>query len=417
MTTAGGGTPEDEPALLDDGAEELYEDAPCGYLSTLPDGTIARVNRTLLEWTGHSREEVVGRAFVDLLTAGGRIYHETHYAPLLRMQGSVREIALEIVRADGSRLPVLVNSTLQTDAAGSPVAIRTTVFDATVRREYERELLRARDREQEARERAEVLQRTMARLADENAALYERERDIARTLQISLLAGDPPRDPRFAIASHYSPAVDTLAVGGDWHDAIRLAGDRIALVVGDVVGRGIDAAATMGQLRSAVRALAGTRQSPARLLDHLDTFVEQVESAWMATLVYAEVEVGTGLLRYACAGHLPPLLVEPNEQPRLLWESRSTPLGTRGDDPAQPEGSVALGPGTRLLLFTDGLVERHDRSLADGLAQLVAEVDARRAAPLERLVEELALAMTADGIGDDDVCLLAFELAPDQPAR
>ena len=418
MTGGAGSVPGEEPqASPRDSSEDLYEDAPCGYLSTLPDGTVDRVNRTLLEWTGHSRDEVVGRAFADLLTAGGRIYHETHYAPLLRMQGSVRAIAFEIVRADGGRLPVLVNSTLQTDADGNAVAIRTTVFDATDRRAYERELLRARDREQESRERAEVLQRTMARLADENAALYERERHVARTLQTSLLAGDPPRDPRFAIASHYSPAVDTLEVGGDWHDAIRLDGDRIGLVVGDVVGRGIDAAATMGQLRSAVRALAGTRQSPSQLLEHLDTFVGQVQSAWMATLLYAEVDVGEGSLRYACAGHLPPLLIEP-ERARLHWEGRSTPLGAGGDDPpARTEGSVALAPGTRLLLFTDGLVERHDRLLDDGLDQLVEEVDARRAAPLERLVEELPRAMTADGVGDDDVCLMGFELALEPAVR
>jgi PAS domain S-box-containing protein len=396
--------------LLDESAEDLYENAPCGYLTTLPDGTVARVNRTLLDWTGHSRDAVVGRPFTDLLSAGGRIYHETHYAPLLRMQEAVREIALEIVRADGSRLPVLVNSTLRKDAVGKPIAIRTTIFDATDRREYERELLRARDREHEARERAEVLQRTMARLAEENAALYERERSVARTLQTSLLAGEPPRDPRYAVAAHYSPGVDTLEVGGDWHDAIGLADDRVGLVVGDVVGRGIDAAATMGQLRSAVRALAGTRLAPARLLDQLDTFVEHVDAAWMATVVYADVDLRRGLLRYACAGQLPPLLIEPGEPPRLLWEGRSTPLGTRRGEPPRAEGSVELRPGARLLLFTDGLVERHDRSLDDGLAELVAAAGAHGTATLAELVEQLPVALSASGAGADDVCLLAFAL-------
>ena len=99
------------PGPPDESAEDLYENAPCGYLSTDPDGLIVRVNATFLRWTGHRREELVGRRrFAELLTGGGRIYHETHYAPLLRMQGSVREIALDIVRADGTRLPVLVNS-------------------------------------------------------------------------------------------------------------------------------------------------------------------------------------------------------------------------------------------------------------------------------------------------------------------
>ena len=133
--------------LLQESAEDLYDNAPCGYLSALPDGTILKLNQTFLDWTGYKRDELVGRKrFQDLLTAGGRIFHETHYAPLLRMQGSVREIAVEIVCADGRRLPALINTVLKKDAAGQPLLARTTVFDATNRREYERELLRQRQR-------------------------------------------------------------------------------------------------------------------------------------------------------------------------------------------------------------------------------------------------------------------------------
>src|SRR5688572_7049071 len=103
-----------DEASLEESAEDLYDNAPCGYLSTAPDGTIVRVNATFLQWTGYRRDELVEvRHFQDLLTAGGRIYHETHYAPLLWMQDTVWEIALDVVRADGSRLPVLVNSVLK----------------------------------------------------------------------------------------------------------------------------------------------------------------------------------------------------------------------------------------------------------------------------------------------------------------
>jgi PAS domain S-box-containing protein len=138
-------------ALLGESAEDLYENAPCGYVSTLPDGAILKVNQTLLTWTGHRREDLVGRRrFQDLLTAGGRIFHETHYAPLLRMQGAVREIAVEMVCGDGGRLPVLINSVLKRDAAGVPLLARTTVFNATDRKEYERELLRERQRAEQA---------------------------------------------------------------------------------------------------------------------------------------------------------------------------------------------------------------------------------------------------------------------------
>ena len=146
-------------AILEETAEDLYEHAPCGYLSTLPDGTIARVNQTLLEWTGHTRDRLLsGAKFQSLLTIGSKIYYETHYAPLLRMQGFANEIALEIVRHDGRVLPVLVNSTQRRDADGTPLFNRITLFDSSDRRRYERELLLARRKaEQVAKDKADLL--------------------------------------------------------------------------------------------------------------------------------------------------------------------------------------------------------------------------------------------------------------------
>ena len=132
-------------ALLSESAEELYEQAPAGYVSSLLDGWIVRMNQTLLTWTGYTHDEVVERTRLqDLLAPGARIYYETHYAPLLQMQDSVEAIAVELVRADGTRLPVLMTSRLVRDEAGAPRVVRTTVVDASERRRYERELLRAR---------------------------------------------------------------------------------------------------------------------------------------------------------------------------------------------------------------------------------------------------------------------------------
>ena len=138
---------------LEESADDLYEHAPCGYLTTDEGGSIVRVNQTFLGWTGYRREDVLGvRRIQDLLAPGDRIYYETHYAPLLTMQGSVREVAVEILRADGSRLPVLLNSVVKRRGGGAPSLIRTMVADATDRRRYERELLRARrDAEERAR--------------------------------------------------------------------------------------------------------------------------------------------------------------------------------------------------------------------------------------------------------------------------
>jgi len=140
---------QDDPALL-------VDQAPCGYLSTTPDGRIVKVNVTLCTWLGVEAQNLLGRHLVELLTAGGRIYFETHYAPLLRMQGFVREIALDVLRGNGDRLPVLLNATLVRSPDGNPHLVRVAVFDATERRSYERELVRIRDeQEAELRVRAE----------------------------------------------------------------------------------------------------------------------------------------------------------------------------------------------------------------------------------------------------------------------
>lgn len=129
---------------LDD-LEDLFENAPCGYLSTTPDGRVVRSNRVLSEWTGIERDKIVGRRFQDLLNIAGKIYFETHFAPLLRMQGQFNEVALDLVRADRTTLPVLVNATERRDEAGQPLFIRLTIFNAVDRRRYESELLAARE--------------------------------------------------------------------------------------------------------------------------------------------------------------------------------------------------------------------------------------------------------------------------------
>jgi PAS domain S-box-containing protein len=145
--------------VLAETAEELYEHAPCGYLSTLPDGTIVRVNQTFVEWTGLSRTALLaGMRFQTLLTIGSRMYYETHYAPLLRMQGFANEIAMEMLRTDGRVVPLLLNSRQKLDDSGTPLLNRITLFDSTDRRRYERELLLARRKaEQIAKDKADLL--------------------------------------------------------------------------------------------------------------------------------------------------------------------------------------------------------------------------------------------------------------------
>ena len=149
-------------ALADDDPAELYDNAPCGYLSTLPDGTVVKANATFLAWTGYDRDALIGqRRFQDLLSPGDRIFYQTHAAPLLLMQGMLREIAVQVISASGSRLPMLMNALLKRGEDGQPLIVRTVLFDASERLAYERELMAARRRAEESEARARVLAETL----------------------------------------------------------------------------------------------------------------------------------------------------------------------------------------------------------------------------------------------------------------
>jgi PAS domain S-box-containing protein len=156
-----------DPDGPEDDFEDLFENAPCGYLSARPDGRITKVNRTLASWLGCGRDELVGRRFQDLLNIAGKIYYETHFAPLLRMQGFFNEVALDLVGPDRRALPVLVNAVERRDAGGAVRFIRITVFNASDRRRYERELLEARRAAEAAGAEARELNQTLeARVAE-----------------------------------------------------------------------------------------------------------------------------------------------------------------------------------------------------------------------------------------------------------
>jgi PAS domain S-box-containing protein len=152
--------------LLDDDPADLYENAPCGYLSMLADGTIVKVNQTMCSWLGLPREQVLRTRLRDLLSIGGQVFHDAHLTPLLRMQGAAREVALDVVRADGSLLPCLVNAVEVRDAHSRPLIVRATLFEATARRRYELDLLSA----QRAAEASEVRSRTLQQFVSELAA-------------------------------------------------------------------------------------------------------------------------------------------------------------------------------------------------------------------------------------------------------
>jgi serine phosphatase RsbU (regulator of sigma subunit) len=227
-----------------------------------------------------------------------------------------------------------------------------------------------------------------------------------------MLAGTLPADPALDVAVAYLPADAALDVGGDWYDVFDVRPGVVGLVIGDVVGRGLEAAATMGQLRSAVRALASTGLGPGALLEALDRYAVLYGVGQMATVAYAELELGTGRLRLACAGHLPPALLEQRAPPRFIWDGRSAPLDAHPLPMARAETELVLSAGAVLVLFTDGLIERVDRPLQDGLDGLLAVLDERRGATMGALTGEIPPLLTAGRDARDDVCVIGVRWTP-----
>lgn len=234
--------------------------------------------------------------------------------------------------------------------------------------------------------------------------VYEREHTIAETLQRSLLPERLPRIDGLALAARYLPAARGAAVGGDWYDALELAGGQVALVVGDVAGHGLRAGAVMGQLRNAFRAYALTESSPAEVMARVNGLVMRGEEDVMATALYLVLERESGKLTYSSAGHPPPLLVSAGGA-RFLGGGRSIPVGATKPAPFA-EGSAVLAPGSSLLLYTDGLVERRDISLERRLAQL-AEAAEHAEGRLEAICDSVLAALLGEEIPADDVALLA----------
>ncbi|WP_246212584.1 PP2C family protein-serine/threonine phosphatase [Streptomyces abyssomicinicus] len=406
--------------LPTDDAEELYDSAPCGYLSTLMDGTIIRINTTLLRWLGADRAEtVVGRRrFADLLTAGGRLYHETHFAPLLRMRGEIGGVALELRTADGSRLPVLVSSTVKHDAEGVPQLIRTTVFDASDRRTYEEELLRQRKAAEQARREAEAARRQ----ADGDRTRLE---ETFRVLQQALLPPELPTVPGLELACHYRPA-SAERLGGDFYDVFEVGGDRWAFFLGDVSGSGPEAAAVTSLTRYTLRAAAFHDQDPLGALEALNEALYGNNADGDADPRYCtavvgflepDPERGEVRVRLVSGGHPPALILRAEGGAEYLETPGGMLVGVVADADFV-SAATTLEAGDTMLLYTDGLTEARTgerpgelfggdglREFARGLARrgpdgLVAEVRAL----LDRFGDAL----------EDDTALLALG-APARP--
>nr|WP_242514104.1 SpoIIE family protein phosphatase [Streptomyces leeuwenhoekii] len=232
----------------------------------------------------------------------------------------------------------------------------------------------------------------------------DQQRETAIALQRAILG---PSDLPDGFAVRYEPATRPLEVGGDWYDTVTLPDGRIGIVVGDCVGRGLQAATVMGQLRSACRALLLQDPSPAHTLMALDRFAADVPGAKCTTVFCGVLDPGTGHLIYSSAGHPPGILTHPDGTTSLLEEGRSVPLAVQPGRP-RPEGSCTVPARATLLLYTDGLVERRRRPLTAGIDQASEAVQAGREATVDDLATEVMTRLAPVGGYDDDVALLLY---------
>ncbi len=248
-------------------------------------------------------------------------------------------------------------------------------------------------------------------VALDHSRLYAREHAVAETLQRSLLPESLPEVAGAALASRYVPGAPDVDVGGDWYDVIPLASGRVGLAMGDVVSRGVRAATVMGQLRNALRAYALDGRSPAAVLERLHGVLRSLERREMATLVYMVLDPQALTYTVASAGHPPPLVLAEDGAVDLIEEGRGPPLGAVADA-IYAETSGDLAPGCTLLLYTDGLVERREMWLDEGLGRLTIEAAACAGADPDKMLDRLVRALVPEGGADDDVAALAIRLTP-----
>ncbi len=375
-------------------AVDLYENAPCGYVVARPDRSIINVNATLLSWLGYQRNALINKPFTDLLAVGSRIHFETHFGPLLQLQGLLAGIAVDLVAADGNRLPVFVTANVKSDIDGRPALLRITFHDAGIRRSYERELLGERERVEREKARVQV---------------------FARTLQRSLLPPllSPP-EGLDAFAHYHAASPDD--VGGDFYDLFPLAHDKWAFFIGDVSGKGAGAAAVTSLTRYTLRAAAAFDADPVVVLQNVHTVLSQEFRDTVnqfATVVFGiltprdrgfEVQLASG-------GHLPPLVLGADGDARYADTVGGHPVGI----PMVPSfvaAQIRLDPGDTLVMYTDGLTEARVGSGAaryDDHGALLEFAAEHAPATASAIVTAIQALLNGFGPGlEDDVAVLAL---------
>jgi PAS domain S-box-containing protein len=364
----------------------LVESSQDAILAKTLDGHITYWNAAAQRLYGYTRAQVMGR-HVSLLAPPDHGHEIDVLMDRLRNGERVEHFETLRVTRHGDLLDVDITLWPTRSPDGEVIGACAIVRDISDRKRAEAEL----------------------------TVLYEQQRHIALTLQRSLM-GTPPAIPGLTTASRYRPATQGAGVGGDWFDLVPLGAGRVGVLIGDVMGRGLEAAAVMGQLRSAAHALAKTGMQPRQLMQALDAAVADLDVPdQLVTCCYLVIAADAGAVTICSAGHLPTLVATPGEGARALPAPVNAPLGV--GDVLYQQCSAVIPPGATLVLYTDGLIETPGSDIEDQLSQLTATLsDLFTTAPdLEAAADHVLTTLLPDAEGhNDDVTLLLTRL-PDAP--
>ncbi|MGX1886275.1 PP2C family protein-serine/threonine phosphatase [Streptomyces sp. NPDC055287] len=402
----------------------LFAATPSPYLVLDPDLVIVGVNDAYLRATGRSMQDLVGQylfdAFPDNPADAGAdgVWHLG--ASLHRVLQSREPDTMAVQKYD---IPVPSRPGVFEERWWSPINTPVLGPDGQVawiihRVEDVTEFVRSRPPSPTVGPlgRREVMEaelyaraRELQRLNEELRQAHAREREVAVALQEAMLHS-PDLDRHRNVAVRYLPAVGSLNVCGDWYDVVDLTDDSFGVAVGDVVGHGLEAAAVMGMLRSALSAAVRASHDPAKSLEVLGLYARSVEGAVATTAVNAVIDTRHQRIAYSSAGHLPPVLVHADGTCDLLDQATDPPLGARPEHVPRPQATLSYTPGDILVLYTDGLIERRDEDIDVGLQRLTdALCDHVRLSP-DRLADALLARLGVAGGALDDIALIVVRL-------
>ncbi|MCH6160050.1 PP2C family protein-serine/threonine phosphatase [Streptomyces marispadix] len=403
----------------------IFAALPSPYVVLDPDLVIRDVNRVYLRSTGRSREGLLGQYFFDAFPPNPREAVSEGVqklrSSLLRAVEGGRVDSMAPVKYDipvASRPGVFEErwwspiNTPVLDGDGNVVWVIHRVEDVTAF-VHARRSARAEEQAPQRHEgrAAEIYTRAqeLETLNDELRMAHDRESRVALTLQEALLYS--PDLPRAGVAVRYLPAVGTLNVCGDWYDVTDVPEvGGFTAAVGDVVGHGLEAAGVMGMLRSALNAAMRATASPARALQILGLYANSVEGAQSATAVKVRVDSGRQTITYSSAGHLPPVLMHAAGDCELLDQATDPPLATRSEHEPRPEARAHYDPGDCLILYTDGLVERRDESIDEGIGRLTEVLASCAGGDAEEVADEVLAGMGVMEGAADDIALVIISL-------